>query len=121
MDERQRIGVLGEEATAAEYRKLGYDILTANYRCRFGELDIVAFDGKYICVCEVKTRKQHTLVSGLEAIDAGKQERIRMTTEDLLQKLELQDYPVRFDAAEVTPNPHDNNNMNVTLVFDAFS
>ena len=46
------------ERQAAEYlRELGYEILEQNYRCRLGEIDIVAKDGQYVVFCEVKYRK----------------------------------------------------------------
>lgn len=103
MEESRRLGILGEEAAAAEYRKRGYEILCANYRTRFGELDIVAFDGSYVCICEVKTRTAGALVSGLEAVTASKQKKIQAATLDLVEKLSMTEYPIRFDVAVVTP------------------
>lgn len=103
MEERRRLGILGEEAAAAEYRRRGYEILCANYRTRFGELDIVAFDGNCLCVCEVKTRAIGAMVSGLEAVTAAKQKKIEAATLDMAEKLAMSEYPIRFDVAVVTP------------------
>ena len=49
-------GKLGELAAGRYLRENGYEIITANYRCRLGEIDIIAKQNKYICFVEVKTR-----------------------------------------------------------------
>lgn len=118
MEENKRLGVLGEEAAAAEYRRRGYDIVCANYRTRFGEVDIAAFDGEYLCVCEVKTRRPGALVSGVEAVTPQKQKRIQAVTMELAQKLDMADRPIRFDVAVVTPRSP--SLMEVELLENAF-
>ena len=47
-------GKLGELAAGRYLRENGYEIITANYRCRLGEIDIIAKQNKYICFVEVK-------------------------------------------------------------------
>lgn len=54
---RQLRGRRGEELAAAHLARLGYEILARNHRTRFGELDLVAFDGETIVFAEVKTRR----------------------------------------------------------------
>lgn len=52
-------GKLGELAAGRYLRENGYEIITANYRCRLGEIDIIAKQNKYICFVEVKTRSEN--------------------------------------------------------------
>jgi putative endonuclease len=56
-DPRNGIGRRGEDYAAAHLERCGFRIVERNYRTRFGELDIVAFDGRTIAFCEVKTRR----------------------------------------------------------------
>jgi putative endonuclease len=56
-DPRHRLGALGEQLAADHLVRRGFRILERNYRTRWGELDIVAFDGQTLAFCEVKTRR----------------------------------------------------------------
>jgi putative endonuclease len=56
-DPRHRLGALGERLAAEHLTRCGFEILERNYRTRWGELDIVAFDGRTLAFCEVKTRR----------------------------------------------------------------
>ena len=56
-DPRRRLGQLGEQLAAEHLVRLGFEIVERNYRTRWGELDIVAFDGRTLAFCEVKTRR----------------------------------------------------------------
>ena len=56
-DPRHRLGALGERLAADHLVRRGYTILERNYRTRWGELDIVAYDGRTLTFCEVKTRR----------------------------------------------------------------
>ena len=51
----------------------GYEILEYNYRCRFGEIDIIARDGDYLVFCEVKYRADDRKGTPAEAVDYAKQ------------------------------------------------
>lgn len=75
---RQSLGQRGEEV-AARYLsvRLGWTIVERNWRCRDGELDIVAYDGSRHIVCEVKTRASLNHGAPLEAITAAKAARLR--------------------------------------------
>lgn len=67
------------EATAVRYltRLLGWTILDRNWRCRDGELDLVAYDGYQHIVCEVKTRSSLAYGTPAEAITMVKAARLR--------------------------------------------
>ncbi len=93
------------EITAAEYLKeKGYEILEMNFRCRLGEIDIVAKDGDCLVFTEVKFRQSFTSGDPLESVDIKKQRKISsVALFYLLQKGLPQDSPCRFDVIGVTP------------------
>lgn len=116
-----KIGKSGEDRVAAFLRSKGYKIVKRNYQCRFGEIDIIAQNGEYIAFVEVKTRKANSLVSGEEAVDYRKQERIMLTTEDYLTKSPCELQP-RFDVAvvTVTKKPDGSDSYNLNYITNAF-
>lgn len=97
-------GAAGEVLAARFLRNAGYDLLAANYRCRFGEIDIIASDGEYIAFVEVKTRSRQALYTPREAVTAAKQQRIRKTAMYYLQQNPT-DLDIRFDVMEITAEP----------------
>ena len=96
-----KTGGTGERLTAEFLRKNGFSIIKRNYHCRYGEIDIIAENKEYIIFTEVKTRREDSLVSPVEAVDFHKQRRIILTAEDFLTKYETELQP-RFDVSEVT-------------------
>lgn len=74
---RQALGAYGERAAAAYLLEQGLEILDRNWRCREGEIDIVARDGDCLVVCEVKTRRTLAYGSPLEAVTWRKAARLR--------------------------------------------
>lgn len=106
-DVRHGLGELGEQLAAEHLVRRGFRIVERNYRTRWGELDIVAFDGRTLTFCEVKSRR---LTGGgsdpFEAVHARKQNRVRKMAGRWL--IERTDRPwaevIRFDAIGVTFN-----------------
>ncbi|MGM9662200.1 MAG: YraN family protein [Oscillospiraceae bacterium] len=96
----RELGLFGEAETAEYLRRKGYTLLAHSYRCRFGEIDLIARKDGMLCFVEVKLRSG--LGHGLprEFVDARKQERLRRTAAWYLSEKEL-DCPARFDVAEV--------------------
>ena len=94
------LGRWGEAQVADYLRKKKYRILASGYSCRFGEIDLIAEDGKYIAFTEVKLRKDDSFAPGRAFVDARKQGRIRTTAELYLAEHPTQLQP-RFDVAEV--------------------
>lgn len=89
------------EALAADYlRQKGYEILASGWRCRFGEIDLIARDKEYLCFVEVKLRRSTAFGTAAEFVDGRKQQRLRTTAQ-----LYLQQHPTvlqpRFDVMEV--------------------
>ncbi len=97
---KNKSGVWGEVFAARYLRDNGYKIITSNYYCRFGELDIVASENGTVCIVEVKTRNKNTDIRPMEAVDEGKQERLRMAAKSFLSFTEIK-AEVRFDVCEV--------------------
>lgn len=89
------------EAAAAEYlRQRGYQIIASGYRCRFGEIDLIAKKKKLLVFCEVKTRRSAAFAPARAYVDGPKQQRLRQTAAIWLAENQL-DVPCRFDVLEV--------------------
>ena len=89
------------EAQAAEYlRKKGYIIVGANYRCRYGEIDLIARKGSFLVFVEVKLRSDDAFAEAREFVDRRKQERVRSAALVYLSQHETELQP-RFDVVEI--------------------
>ena len=89
------------EALAAEFlRKKHYKIVAAGYHCRFGEIDLIVQDRKYLVFVEVKLRKSAKFAQALEYVDRRKQDRIRITASMYLSQNPTALQP-RFDVIEI--------------------
>lgn len=89
------------EALAAEYlRKKNYKILDCNYRSRFGEIDLVAEDRRYLVFVEVKLRRNDAFAQAREFVNWRKQDRIRVTASIYLERYPTRLQP-RFDVIEI--------------------
>ena len=93
-------GMLGEQYAAEQLRKKGYQIVAVNFRCRFGEIDIIAEKDGYIAFVEVKTRASNSFYSPAEAVTAAKQHKTITTAQHYLLKSQSKLQP-RFDVFEV--------------------
>ena len=101
MSERKRAGDRGEAEAARYLRKRGYTLLASQWRCRFGELDLVARDRRgTVCFVEVKLRGNGAIALPREFVDARKQQRLRAAASAYLSTHTI-DAPARFDVAEV--------------------
>lgn len=99
------LGRKGEMLAAAYLRHIGFVILSQNWRCREGELDIVATDGEVLVVCEVKTRAGEKFGDPAEAVTDEKIARIRRITGQWLRTFRCTWCPVRFDVISVLASP----------------
>lgn len=105
------LGQWGEALAANDLRKKGWRILACGYRCRFGEIDLIASKGGILSFVEVKLRKGADFGTAAEAVTRRKQERILATAQLYLARYPSELQP-RFDVAEVyapqgveTPHP----------------
>ena len=95
-------GSIYEEKIAAFLKQNGFMILERNYRCKQGEIDIIAKDGKYFVFIEVKSRASGSAGFSLEAIDHRKVMRIRNAEAYYLFSHQFPEAtPCRFDAAGI--------------------
>jgi len=91
-----------EEMAAAFLKKRGYSILEQNYRCKSGEIDIIARDGSYLVFVEVKYRASHAAGYAVEAVDKRKAAKIRHVAEVYLYTHRYAETtPCRFDVAGI--------------------
>ncbi len=93
-------GAAGEVLAARFLREKGYTIVAANYRCRHGEIDIIAEDGTYIAFVEVKTRRTGSMYAPREAVTVPKQQRLLRAASVYLSHNPSPLQP-RFDVVEV--------------------
>ena len=97
--ERQRLGSAAEERAARLLQLAGYDILARNFRCRMGELDIVARRGTLLVIAEVRLRRSSRFGGAGASITAAKRARIVRAARFLLARQpRLATLAVRFDT-----------------------
>ena len=99
----KEIGKRGEEYATIFLEKNDYHILKRNFRCKIGEIDIIAYDKKegVIASVEVKTRRSIKYGMPKEAVDKKKQKHIVSATKYYLLVNKLMNYKVRFDVIEI--------------------
>lgn len=102
---RLELGRRGEDLAATHLRNLGLVVLSRNWRCREGELDLVATDGKTLVVCEVKTRSGVRMGVPAEALTPEKIGRIRTLAGLWLREFRVGWCPIRFDVIAILAPP----------------
>ena len=98
--DKKLLGAFGEDAACAYLRRRGYRILGRNYVCRFGEIDIIARDRRYVVFAEVKLRRDDTHGTAAEFVTPAKQRRVLAAAQRWLQQNPT-DLQPRFDVIEV--------------------
>ena len=121
----REIGALGEKLVSRWLELENYHLLEQNWRCRWGEIDIVAQDevSKAIAFVEVKTRSSNNWdENGMLAVNLTKQEKIIQTAYCFLARYpQLSELPCRFDVAAVSckkylAQKHENKIKNLTEI-----
>ncbi|GHF13640.1 UPF0102 protein [Amycolatopsis deserti] len=95
------LGRRGEDIAARHLQKLGFVVLSRNWRCRQGELDLVATDGSTLVICEVKTRTRESFGDPAEAVTEDKIARIRRLAGQWLSVHRVGWCRIRFDVIAV--------------------
>jgi len=98
------LGNFGEDAVEKYLRRHGYRVLERNYRCRFGEVDIVAIEDGCLVFVEVKTRVSGKYGNPSNAVNRMKLQHMKKTALCYINYKRMGDYPARFDVAEVFAN-----------------
>ncbi len=97
------LGARGERCASDYLKRLQYKILEQNWRCNYGEADIIALDDEDLVFVEVKTRS--TLAQGFpcEAVDRNKRAKYENIALSYLAQESFSDLSVRFDVISVVP------------------
>lgn len=101
MNRNQEIGKLGEELATKYLKQNKYVILDRNFRCKQGEIDIIAIDSKQIIFVEVKTRTNLLYGNPSEAVNRVKRLHIKKAANYYLYKNNIKKIPIRFDVIEI--------------------
>lgn len=114
-DDRRKTGAFYERKAGEYLQEQGYEILEYNYRCRAGEIDIIARDRGYLVFCEVKYRKDQKKGTPLEAVTLKKQRTISRCAMFYIMERGLDGQPCRFDVVGITGSE-----VHIEVVRDAF-
>ena len=101
---RRRLGGQYEEKAAKYLEDVGMQVIERNFRCRMGEIDLIAMDREYLVFVEVKYRADGKGGGPLMAVNYPKQRTISKVAQYyLLTKRHTLDVPCRFDVVGITP------------------
>ncbi len=115
MKDLRRKGRFGEDAAASFLEGRGYEIVARNWRCRWGEIDIVARDGDALVFVEVKSGFVGRFGAPVDWVTPAKRRRIAKAAREFLLAGGVDDAPVRFDVVTV-----DAATGRITHIVDAF-
>jgi putative endonuclease len=105
---RSALGRRGEDLAARFLEHNGLVLLSRNWRCSEGELDLVLTDGRKLVVCEVKTRTSTNFGTPAEAVTDAKATRIHHLARRWLRFHRLPHCPLRFDIVSILWPPNQN-------------
>ena len=100
MGRNNLVGAWGEVLAAQYLQKKRFKIIATNFRTRFGEIDLIAANRRYLVFVEVKLRKSDAFAKAFEYVDIHKQNRLRTTAEIYLSQNPTALQP-RFDVIEI--------------------
>lgn len=101
MAQKDALGRYGEELAVRTLVAAGYQLLDRNWRCRQGEIDIVAFDGHTLVICEVKTRSGLAFGSPAAAVDKRKLARLHRLAAAWLATHDVRCIEIRIDVIAI--------------------
>lgn len=99
--ERQQTGQFGEQLACEFLKDKQYHILERNYRCKIGEIDIVARVEEYLIFCEVKTRSDTRGIHPSASVTVKKQKKLQKLGLYYIQEKKLYQFQPRFDVISV--------------------
>lgn len=101
MYKKHEIGKFGEDVATRFLKQKDYKILERNFRCKQGEIDIIAKENNYLVFVEVKTRSNLYFGTPSESVTYSKRQHIIKSAEVYLKIKNLKDILIRFDVVEV--------------------
>lgn len=116
-DGRRHTGESGESLAVKFLKKNGYKIIEQNYRCKLGEIDIIARDGRVLAFIEVKARRTGQFGGPKWAVTRQKQRKISMVALKYLKETEQMGKKARFDVVAIRLLPGD---PDIEIIKNAF-
>lgn len=106
LSRRAQLGHLGEQIAAQHLLKRGYTLLASNWRCKGGEIDLIARHGNRLVFVEVRARRAESVDPALESITPHKRERLLTAIHAYLTEtgLESMDWQVDIIAVAFRPS-----------------
>ncbi|ROT32744.1 YraN family protein [Micromonospora sp. HM5-17] len=101
--ERRAVGAYGERCAVRHLVESGLRVVARNWRCAYGEIDIIAWEGETLAFCEVKTRRGDAFGTPAEAVVGAKARRLRRLAAEWLRSTDTHADQVRFDVLAVYP------------------
>ncbi|ADL07835.1 YraN family protein [Thermosediminibacter oceani] len=101
----KELGKFGEDYALNYLKSNKYEIIKVNYRCKHGEIDIIARERNTVVFVEVKTRASDAFGRGMEAVDRSKQKKIRAAALNFLNEYNRPIGDLRFDVIDIKMNP----------------
>lgn len=105
MDDRAGLGRAGEQQAVRFLRRRRFRIVTRNYRCPLGEIDVVALDGRTVVFVEVKTRSDRRHADPEDAVNFVKQDKLCRAARFFLRHTRSEGRACRFDVVAITRDP----------------
>jgi putative endonuclease len=116
-ERRQMVGRAGEEAAVRFLHEQGYRIVERNYRCRFGEIDLIARDGEILAFIEVKTRRSRAFGPPALAVTIEKQRHLVKASQMYLTQRGKAHELCRFDVVTIEMDAH---TLRIEVIKNAF-
>lgn len=104
-DSRQEVGAKGEKLAVKFLKRKGYKIVQRNYRCKLGEIDIIAKQDKTIVFVEVKTRQTQEFGAPQYAVTSAKRSQISRVALWYIKEKGFVEQACRFDVIAITFSP----------------
>jgi len=98
---KKELGAWGESVASEQIARRGFVLLEKNFRCRIGEVDIVAMDNKTLTFIEVKTRTSLDFGFPSEAINPSKKHKYHQIALSYINHKRFKDIEIRFDVIEI--------------------
>ncbi len=114
-------GAIGEDAALKYLQERGYTVIARNYRCRLGELDIIAEKEKVLVFVEVKCRRGLAFGRPEEGIGRSKRQKMLQLANYYLMENGRKDQACRFDVVAVILDASTREIKDIELIVDAFS
>lgn len=117
--DNKTLGRIGEDTAVKFLRRNGYRILYRNWRCRLGEIDIIAQEKDFLVFIEIKTRRSLLFGPGYSSVNAVKRSKLITLAQAFLKKCGLDDKPCRIDIVSLDVDEN-NKPTDINLIKDAF-